>query len=346
LKGISFTVYLFELRDPDDSKMVSSPKISKDPNVKFNVIPIGISGKSEIIDFYINKFELSSSLLRPSSLSKGCNPGFSRWGGIYEKMLSWSENTELSEVKKVKTATIDEILNNAVALPPDILSMDIQGVEVEALHGAKNVLANHVIAVTSESEFFEIYAGQGLFKDQLQILQDNSFRFVKFFGFQKWFPGPMVGHGFVTVTESLFIKYLVNPDQLQDTEVLFTQFKDFSSKQIFKAALVSFAYERYSYFYTCMKYLEDKDKVLFESVKSNKNLLPYVDYYEYIKENIDHLRTNPNFFIQNPHRINSKTKRFLAKLLLLSTYKLIKILKLRGLIFKTESHLGIYGDMH
>jgi hypothetical protein len=97
LEGVSFNVYLFELRDPEESKMESTPKISSNPKIKFNVIPIGISGKNEVRDFNVNKFELSSSLLQPSSLTQSDNPGFSRWGAEYKKMLTWSENTELED---------------------------------------------------------------------------------------------------------------------------------------------------------------------------------------------------------------------------------------------------------
>lgn len=345
LEGVSFNVYLFELRDPEDSKMESTPKISSNPKIKFNVIPIGISGKNEIRDFNINKFELSSSLLQPSSLTITDNPGFSRWGAEYEKMLTWYENTELKEVRKVKTISVDEIVANGVAQSPEILSMDIQGIEVEALKGAEKALSDSVIAVTTESEFFEIYSGQGLFQEQLEILQKNSFRFVKFFGFQKWFPGPMVGHGFTTVTESLFLKYFVRKEQLENTKVSINDFQNFSSMQIFKTSLISYAYERYSYFYTCMKYLEGCDILFFNSIKSSSNLNSYVTHYYYIKENIHRLAVNPNYFIANPVGYSQGFSRKIINIFYLVAKKLIKMLRLKGLVSRTENHFGNFGEM-
>jgi hypothetical protein len=223
--------------------------------------------------------------------------------------------------------------------------MDIQGIEVEALMGAEKALRNSIVAVTTESEFFEIYAGQGLFHEQLKILQENSFRFVKFFGFQKWFPGPMVGHGFTTVTESLFLKYFVREEQLQNTKVKINAFQNSSSLQIFKTALISFAYERYSYFYTCMKHLEDSDTAFFNSIKSSRNLYLYISHYDYIKENIYRLQTNPDFFIENPINRKSGLRQKIVNIFYLAARTLIKLMKLKGLIFKTENHFGNFGEM-
>ena len=345
LDGVSFQVYLFELRDPEDSKIESIPQLSANPNIKLSIIPIGLAGKSEVRDFYINKFELSSSLLQPSSLTKTDNPGFSRWGSDYKNMLTWAQNTELKQVKKVKTISVDEIVDSLVAPSPEILSMDIQGAEVEVLQGSEKAFQESILAVTTESEFFEIYAKQGLFYEQLQILEKKSFRFVKFFNFQKWYPGPLIGRGFTTVTESLFIKYLVHPNQLTNSGVKFHDFSSYTSMQIFKTALISFAYGRYSYFYTCINYLDVNDKTFLDSVKFNSRLKRYYNFYVNINIKINKLEENPHYFLENPIEVSGKIKMQLNKKFYSITDKLIKILRLRGLIFKTDRHFSRFGEM-
>lgn len=48
----------------------------------------------------------------------------------------------------------------------DLLSMDIQGAELQALKGAETILSDHRIAlVYCEIEFYELYKGQPLFWD-------------------------------------------------------------------------------------------------------------------------------------------------------------------------------------
>jgi hypothetical protein len=260
-------------------------------------------------------------------------------------MLTWAENTELKQSRKVKTVSVDEIVDSLVAPSPEILSMDIQGVEVEVLHGSEKAFQKSILAVTTESEFFEIYAKQGLFYEQLKILEGKSFRFVKFFGFQKWYPGPMIGPGFTTVTESLFIKYLVHSSQLANTAAKFQEFSTYTSMQIFKTSLISFAYGRYSYFYTCMNYLDEHDKSFLDSVEKSSELKRYYNFYDYIKSNINKLAENPNYFLENPVARSNSIRIQLTKKFYYVTDKLIAIFKLRGLIFKTDIHFSRFREM-
>jgi len=345
LEGVTFKVFLFELRDSTESKMESIPKISTNPNIKLNLIPIGLANTNEERDFFINDFELSSSLLSPSSLTSNDNPGFSRWGAEYKKMLHWHENTKLKEVKKVKTSFVDELVRNSDVPAPEVLSMDIQGTEVEVLEGAKVAFKKTILAVTTESEFFEIYKGQGLFHEQLKILERESFRFVKFFGFQKWFPGPMIGHGFTTVTESLFVKYLVDSDQLRNTNLKFHEFENYTSLQIFKIALISYSYERFSYFYSCVEYIDKNDQAFMESFKQSSNLINYYEKYLFIKKNIAKLNQDPHFFIRNPNS-NYRSLAWKFKNIFYNfTDSIVSIFHLRGLIFKTDRHFNRFGEM-
>jgi len=308
LPGIQFEIYLFEIRT-DESAEVATLTVEQDnPNRLVKTVKIGLAGKSESRDFFINKFDVSSSLLKPSSLTSRDNPGYSRLGGIYKNMMTWGQNTELDKIITIKVTTVDEIIATGVASPPDVLSMDIQGAELEVMQSSSLAFKN-IIAVITESEFFEIYSNQGLFDEQMSFLINKSFRFVKFFAFQKWFPGPLVGQGFTTVTESLFIKYLVNADQLTETKKNFEKISDYSSDKIFKIALVAFAYQRFSYFFTLLNAIENSDSIFWKELQNENKYFKYMNYYNKIKVNIPNLIADPNYFVKHPINININTNR-------------------------------------
>lgn len=338
LSGVEFEIYLFEIRTDLSSEVRTINLEQNNPNRIYKQVQIGLAGKSETRNFYVNKFELSSSLLKPSSLSTFENPGFSKWGGIYEKMKSWDENTKVDKIINTKVSTIDEIINAGLASPPDLLSMDIQGVELEVMKST-DIAFKEIIAVITESEFFEIYSGQGLFDEQMAYLTSKSFRFVKFFGFQKWFPGPMVGHGFTTVTESLFIKYLVGPEQLFETQKCFEKISDYRSDKLFKIALVAFAYNRYSYFYTIMSSIEKNDEIFWNEFQKNTKYMKYTKYYFYIKRNLSNLDNSPDYFVKNPLHMNKNINK-LYKIIYPALDFLVKTFKLRGIIHKIDQFNG------
>jgi len=58
--------------------------------------------------------------------------------------------------------------------PPDLIKLDLQGYELEALRGAAIVLP-HVRYVLTEVSFAEFYAGQPLFTDVAEFLSDRGF---------------------------------------------------------------------------------------------------------------------------------------------------------------------------
>lgn len=338
LPGLSFELFLFELRSPEESKVASVIQESNHQNCVTKVISVGLAGKSEIRDFYLNKFELSSSLLSASSLTKIENPGFSKWGGIYKSMKTWDENTQLSRLQKVRVATINEIVESGVAPAPDILSMDIQGLELEVLLSSQNYMKN-LVAVITESEFFEIYSKQGLLHEQLSLLGDASFRFVKFFGFQKWYPGPMVGSGFTTVTESLFIKFLVRPEQNKDTDRKHHLFDEYDSQKLLQIAFVAFAYKRFSYFFTLIQVLESRNDGVWVLFQEAVSLKPYLIFYNRIRNKLETARVNPNYFV-DANLQNSSYKNSFYRILVWLGDRLVKFFKIRGIVFRIDKFKG------
>jgi FkbM family methyltransferase len=343
LNGIEFDLFLFEIRDSSETNMTNFKTISKRKNHNLTTITVGVAEKSEVRDFFEHKWELTSSLLETSSLTKSDNPGYSRWGGAFLNFNTWDEITELKQIKKVEVSTISQLIEKYNLPTPDVISLDIQGLELKTIQSGEKFLS-HVAAIITESEFFEIYSEQSLFHEQLSYLEKHSFRFVKFFGFQKWHPGPLIGSGFVTVTESLFIKYLVKLEQNINTTRKFCDYSDCSSELKFKIALVSYAYKRYSYFHTIMKNIKESDFPYWNSVIENQLTKDYVKFYEKIDIKLQKLQKQKNYFTQNPIEYNP-VQILLTKFLFTCLDKIFKWFRIRGLVFRTDKFKGIEREM-
>jgi len=93
------------------------------------------------MELYVNRFDVTSSLLPRSELG--------------EKYTSWK--TELDHVEMVHLTTLDhwwsEMGNPAI----EILKLDLQGWELEALKGAAYLLKSSILAVFIEISFAALY---------------------------------------------------------------------------------------------------------------------------------------------------------------------------------------------
>jgi FkbM family methyltransferase len=343
LSGIEIEIFLFEIREIRESSANNFITVSKRKNHVLNTITIGVAGKSGTANFFEHEWELTSSLLETSSLSSLNNPGYSRWKGEFLNFNTWSDITKLKSIKKVQVSTINELIVRYKLPAPDVISLDIQGLELEVLQSGEDIISE-VAAIITESEFFEIYAKQALFHEQLSYLEKHSFRFVKFFGFQKWHPGPLVGLGFTTVTESLFIKYLVNSEENEKTSRKFNTFSSYSSELKLKIAIISFAYKRYSYFYTLIKNIKESDHDFWKSMSNDKNLEVYINYFLKIENNIGKLINDKNFFTQNPIEVSPKLYLF-RKVFFSISEKFLSLFHIRGLVLKANQFKGLEQEM-
>ena len=80
------------------------------------------------------------------------------------------------EIIKLPTITLDNIvLEKEIAPPPDFLSIDTQGSELNILKGSKLLLENNVLAIKVEVEFHPLYLNQPLFGDIASFLSGYGF---------------------------------------------------------------------------------------------------------------------------------------------------------------------------
>ena len=231
---------VFEIRaDNSEPVVLSSNALTGAPMVSVNR---GVDTKRATRPFYINKFPLSSSLLKSAPIARDEDPG-------YPFVHRWSQNTELDREVSVPVSPIDEIIEEFKLPLPDFLSIDAQGAELNILTGAKRALSQTIMGAISEVEFSEIYARQPLFDDQMSLYSRHGMRLVEIYNPQRWHPGPrMPGQAFLTVGEALFIKYAHAFEEGEERPArAFVELKDMSGMQLLKLMAVAHSFNMLSY---------------------------------------------------------------------------------------------------
>lgn len=115
--------------------------------------------------------ELNINLTQVPSCSSVYEPNFDLIKK-YEKS-NWEPRLVKNSVS-FKSSTLDKILgeNNTYC---DFLKIDTQGAEYEILKGAENRLNNNVFAVLAETWTTEVYKGQHLSGEIMQLMNDKGF---------------------------------------------------------------------------------------------------------------------------------------------------------------------------
>lgn len=129
-------------------------KYAANPGVVIHENALGARGG--IASFHIVANGVSSSILKPSSLAR-----------IYH-----GNRLDVKETILVTEVRLDEVLPD-IAI--DLLKLDLQGYELEALKGCEGLLDKIKIIMT-EVEFVPLYQGQPLFAEIDIFLRQGGFR--------------------------------------------------------------------------------------------------------------------------------------------------------------------------
>lgn len=145
------TIHAFEAL-PDLARSIRA-RFADDARLVVHGAALGAEGGS--IRFHRNRSDVTSSVLTPSALKR-------RYQG-----------DNVDPVEDVEVVVLP--LRDAVAEPIDVLKLDLQGFEIEALRGLGERLAEVRVLLT-EVEFAPLYDGQPLFGDVDVFLRRAGFR--------------------------------------------------------------------------------------------------------------------------------------------------------------------------
>ena len=135
----------------------------------------------------------------------------------FDPQFGWDtdpESTETVERHEFETVTLDQVLRREgpTLPPPDYLSIDTQGTELEILEGAGGTLDRNVLAVFVEVGFAPTYEGQPMFSELEGFLRGRGFRLasLEVFPAQARTPDRIPigfrGPGFIDSGEALFLR--------------------------------------------------------------------------------------------------------------------------------------------
>lgn len=145
------TIHAFE-PIPELATAIEATYASK-KNVNIHCNALG--GEKKRILFNIVNNIGSSSILMPTDINRG----------YHGSKMNVTQTLEVEQIR------LDEVLNEDI----DILKLDLQGYELEALKGCERIFGR-IKTITTEIEFVPLYEGQPLFGDIDVFLRNKGFK--------------------------------------------------------------------------------------------------------------------------------------------------------------------------
>lgn len=133
-------------------------QFANDKNIQ--IVPNAVGAENTILPFYVNGLDATNSLLtRPASERR-----------YYPKLATLKDKID------VEVITLDDFVSNSNIETIEILKFDIQGGELDALYGAKKILANKKpLLIYTEVMFFPHYENNPLFYSIWQFLSNYDY---------------------------------------------------------------------------------------------------------------------------------------------------------------------------
>lgn len=129
---------------------------ARDPN--FEAVNLGLSDETREVDFEINDFSPSSSML-----------------AITKKQVEAFPETARTRKTRVSLTTLDKWACERELETPLLLKMDVQGLEDRVIRGGLKTISRAEVII-SEVSFSRLYEGQPLFDDIYRQLHSLNFR--------------------------------------------------------------------------------------------------------------------------------------------------------------------------
>jgi FkbM family methyltransferase len=119
----------------------------------------------------------------------GANPGeltLTIWDDLLGSSFLPPESEKLQKENKqrrIPIITIDSLIETGAITTPQLVKLDIQGFEIEALRGGKKLFINTEIFILEVSLF--IFSGHSLFHEVITFMADRGYLVYDFVGFAR-----------------------------------------------------------------------------------------------------------------------------------------------------------------
>lgn len=149
----SAKIFSFE---PLDEPATKFDRLFKDSQ-RIKLFRVAIGPQAGNTPMYLSRSDDSSSLLPITDLQNEIFPG-----------------TGLKEMRSVAVARLDELIHEDDLHSPALLKIDVQGFELEVLHGSESLLGD-MQYIYVECSFMELYEGQASADDVVKFLHGRNF---------------------------------------------------------------------------------------------------------------------------------------------------------------------------
>ncbi len=177
----------------------------------FRYHPRAISGTHGPRTLYETRHPMCSSLYPPDE----------RWADLFHGL----DVMRLKGTSTIESVTLDAFAEELSLPPVDLVKIDIQGVELEALSAGLRVL-EHTLLVVSEVSFVPLYKDQPLFADLDRFMRERGFALHKFLGLMGRSARPVVFNKDLNYpnqhmwTDAVFVRDLLRLEALSDAQLL------------------------------------------------------------------------------------------------------------------------------
>ena len=163
------------LFDADEDCVAGLVNMKGGNNLHTTLVSACLSDQDKDAEFHITLNPSASSLLQPSEASRELvQPLFG---------IDWdvADSASIVERRSVTTKRLDTLLLERTDLPPpDFLSLDTQGSELQIIEGACNTIAHTVVGLIVEVEFIELYKNVSRFGEIASLLEKLGFQLARF----------------------------------------------------------------------------------------------------------------------------------------------------------------------
>lgn len=172
------------LFEADESCVALSETMGKRTYADTTSLPYFIGRRDGEVRFLVNYDPFTSSSYR-------LNPSFADYYALTSG-VDYVFGETIAPVREVAVAarSLDSLCTGAEAdmVPPDILTLDTQGSELDILEGAARLLDDEVVAVVAETQLNEVYLGAAMFGDVSAFLRGKGFLFAEFSDMGRYAP--------------------------------------------------------------------------------------------------------------------------------------------------------------